>query len=330
MPSSNKSRFWQTLILASVSMIALLIAASWSLDPFGTRVTVIGGPAICAPGIKSGSAVAFAPLVAIARRPETIVLGSSRVLNGFDSKALTHFSGPSANLGVAAVQIGEMHQLFDLAQSRGKLRHMIIGVDLGMFLVRKSPSRLVAVNPNWSNTQIAWVHGVAGRDALSATLRNVHRCRSPQFWIDGSPMAVPGTKLSEDAVERALRRAFARMSRPDLQSIKDRLAEFEMLVADARRRGVRVTLFIGPHRPNWAKHAAAAGLADTEAAVNRNIADISAQHSASLIETNTTAFATRAGLARCADGTTSCHFIDATHYAPTFGRAIAATIEASP
>lgn len=326
MPSSDLARFWRALVLGGGGAFALLITACWLLDPLGVLRPVLGGPTLCAAGIKSGSAVSFAPLVAVARHPQSIVLGSSRVLNGFDTRALAALRGRAANLGVQGATIAEMHELLDLAQSRARLRRVIIGVDLGMVLLDDAPSRLTSVDAAASDTAIAYRHGLFGRDALLATLRNAHRCRAPPFGADGTLASWQPVPLRENAARIALRRSFVRIGRGDTpmsMTIERRLVELEALIADARAGGAKVSILLGPHRSQWRAAVAEAGFAAREARFREAVARLAQSQSARLIDADAPDFAARNALPRCADASNDCHFIDANHYAPNYAQAIA-------
>jgi hypothetical protein len=326
MSSSENTAFWRGLALALVSAFGLACGASWIVDPFGSSRSLLGGPSLCAAGVKSGSPHRHAPLIIVSRRPDTIVLGSSRVLNGFDQAALVALGGNAANLGMPGATIIEMQALLDLAQSRNRLRHVVIGIDPGMVMLPPRPSQLAHIDASTPNTVIAIRHGLIGRDAMIAALRHAHRCRSPQFHPNGSMNHMAFAPLPADEASIALRRTVAplRPSRANAGgAMTTQLAKIDALISDAAKDGARITMILGPHRSGWNAAIAQAGLATENARFRADIAAIASIRNVQFIDADAPDFADVVSIVRCANDTLDCHFINANHYGARIGQALA-------
>ncbi len=312
---------------------AAMLAVTWIVDPFGVLRPVFGGPDSCAPGVKSGDAALTKPLLATVPAPQTILLGTSRVQNGFDLVALSVFPDqPAVNLGIPDASVAEMAALAEIATTRGRVRTIMFGIDTKSFVPPPDRMRLRLVDASQDRNWIALRYGLLDSTAVFAALRNGLRCNSPQFTEFGAPTSPSPTREYTSAeFKRAIARTLTKYQIADggnaEANTSANIVIFTRSVGRAHRSGVRVIILSGPERPDWQSALDHSAYAHLRHRIRVALLAMEARGDAELIDAAAPDFAEQYVIPTCDAGKwPDCQFSDLTHYKHSMGRAVARII----
>ncbi len=329
----NVRGFALALIGQMLLIGAAMLAVTWIVDPFGVLRPAFGGPGWCAPGVKSGDAALTKPLLATVSNPQTILLGTSRVQNGFDPVALAIFPDqPAVNLGVPDASIAEMAALAEMATARGTVRTIVLGIDTKSFVTPPDRMRLRRVDASLDRKWIALRYGLLDSTAVFAALRNGLRCNTPQFTEFGAPTsAAPSRKYTPSEFKQATGRTLTKYQIADGGNADvnadANLATFSHLVARLHRAGIRIVILTGPERPEWQSALDHSAYANLRLRIRLALQAMALHGDAELIDATAPDFATRSAIPACDEGKwPDCQFSDLTHYNHSMGRTFARII----
>ncbi len=234
-------RHYFAMLFALLGAIALF---NGLLDPF----SVFGAPLIAGfNNIKSpGPDRFFKPLQMSARRPHTVLIGSSRVMMGLDP---TDWPGKTYNFGVPAATVPETIALARHALADAPVERLIVGVEYDSFDGRIDyyPSFRLAILGKYAlwrglpDTLISELAVTRSRDTFLFS----HRHASPPYLANGlrlipdKPTAgTPDNRMLEDA------RDYTRVD-AEMVGVDKSLARFAAFIASIPSR-VAVTIFVTP------------------------------------------------------------------------------------
>jgi hypothetical protein len=273
-------RYSLGLIGAALALVALVAAANLIVDPFGVwHVADI-------PGVnaeRTRSAVGrFAKAHALRLfRPGAVILGTSRTRIGLDPEhpGWADGSGPAYNLAFGGATMGEVRDYFEFATREAPVKTAIVGLDLWMFnasrpgdaefdesrlrrggLIRDLPKLLLvnALEPSW-RTLVYNNDLSAGRARLDVSQRyDGHGAWNPDRPFEHRLAFIRTNQayLTTDFFPPP-RRVFCLA---DPSTGVDTLTELGELLDLARRRHVKLTLFISPGHARELEVVRAAGL----------------------------------------------------------------------
>lgn len=234
-------RYFATLF-ALLGAIALF---NGLIDPF----SVFGAPLIDGVNaVKSpGPDRFFKPLQMSARRPHTVLLGSSRVMMGLDPDDLP---GERAyNLGIPAATVPETIALARHALADAPVERLIIGVEYDSFDGRTEyyPSFRLAVLGRfavWRGLPDMLISDLAVTRARNTFLFS-HRHVAPPYLANGLRL-IPDKPTGGTPDNRMLQdvRDYTRLD-PEITGVDRSLARFGEFLASVPRR-VAVTVFVTP------------------------------------------------------------------------------------
>lgn len=332
--SSSRAFLRAFLGLVAAGVLAAL-GMTLLVDPYGVLAPTIGTPTLCPPGNKSGLARQSKLLVPAAIRPRTVLLGTSRVMLGFDAAALERLGPDGANMGVENAQPRDFVDQARAATAWGKVERAYIGADFAAFLGRAAPPLPPAPDPRAGPRLAVLADGLFSIDAVRAAILALRDCRA-RFAPDGSPFYAgerpvwlgPATgAVGLEAVMQDRAEGVAELSPADSRR---RMAELAEAIRIFRRQGAQVTVFIAPYAGEVVDHYRKRGLG---AVFDRWMADVAAMsraNGAHVANFATPAGTAALGLPACAEPGPSCHFHDHIHYDRSTGTAMAEVLARTP
>lgn len=343
---SNSKRFFLGLTATALAALALLLAAAFVMDPRGIVAPAFPGtPMLCAEGTDMAPRE-LKPFIALAHQPREILVGNSRVQNGFaagDARAL--LNRPTANLAVDAARFDEVLALTRQAWSVAPVERVWIGIDYVMFVDRSPP--LLRFPRALDRRHHALRYGVADPAVIRTAaeyLSGGEGCRRPartrlgfqhptysvppsRWWLDN-----PNDRLQVRLGNRLVvqRQVDFHASAPAAERIRLREARRQALgelVREARAKNVRMVLFIAPSHSELLERLATVGLLEDHEAWRRDMATLAAsERSPGLALIDIADDAAVAAAARrwpCTEGAAAgCPFYDLSHYDTPIGRQI--------
>lgn len=318
--------FAMALGITFAVMSLAFAAAALLLDPMGAT----SGNRLCAGGIKADIRLNAKSLIARRTAPATIMLGNSRVDNGFDSVTLARLGpAPRANLATSDAMPAEMAALARDALAGGRLRIAYVGVDFNLAVSPRDPGPVRAI----ADAPLPWLEAQRrtwfGTDMFQAMATFPPDCTalinpdgtSTEARLDSRPR--PGASPRQMALAR---REYARRGL-ELANIGEarmagRLGELRVMVRDLHRAGVKVVLFTGPVRSQLDLIQRESGLDAASTRWHRQLAAMARQEGAVLLDLRSPQVLAAAGVPRCPGGGFDCHFRDLTHYSATVGAAL--------
>lgn len=315
--------FLAWLAASTAALVALLLVATWAVDPLGQ---IPASPRLCGEGIKIGNS--GKALVAAARRPEEVLLGTSRVVAGFAGDDVRAVLGPrAANLALHAASLEEVDVLARNALAAAPVKRLWIGLDFAMFLPSPREARRFSLPaPRMSPRAAGWRYGLFDLNAVQATMLTAMspgRCASPESDRDGfARIPLPSRASADDDLRFDLAGATLTLrSRAALPwprgGYRERLRHLGRLAAEARRKGVETIVFVSPIHPLYAQAIREAGL---EPLHSRWRADLrSALQDAQVVDLTGPALLP----AECVRSSAPhCPFSDMLHFRPEIGRQV--------
>lgn len=333
MPSSDAlestTGYFRGLIGGLMAVFALFSAVMLTVDPLGEG----SGNAICPVGPKTVVTRGVKILLPARFRPQSIMLGTSRVHRGFDSQAMQLVAdGPIANLGVASGYPADFVGLTQESLGAGRLQQVFVGLDFRIFFGVEAAKQASPPSQSYwpwlARKRAAYLSSWAIR-ALPAGLRD---CRATTN-ADGSPLhdtdgASPGgERIAEDLDLMAA--TFRSDASGGEATYLARMAELRTAIRSWRQSGLVVVLFAAPYRKELLNVYREAGLADDFERFHADFAELAKQEGVPFIDLHSQAAIARLGLPECPGGGIGCHFIDMTHYSPTVARRIAPLLRAA-
>jgi hypothetical protein len=316
-------RFLVTLF----ALLAAVAAVNALIDPYG----VLGAPLI--DGINQtkdrGSDRFFKPLQIELRQPHTLLIGTSRVAVGFDTRDVP--GGEAYNLGLLGSTIGEHIAFARYAVANAPIERIVVGLDFEPFVNRaeyRPAFRLAALDshPLWRNLPDLLI---SQRTLLESrnTLLKSRRHEKPRYGDDGTLI---GANLKPDGAtprERVLNwvdnfardRAYAR-GEQSRERVRATLAEFDGFLAGLPPR-IAVYAFVAPVHAALRETLKPTGRDAAYDPWLRGIARICAAHRVPLWD-----FAGYNRITTVAMAESDEYFFDGSHTKPAIGRLILDTL----
>ena len=324
--SLSPTAFLGHVFAAALLGAAPLLFATYLVDPLGQ---IPGGGGLCAEGIKIPERAK--PIIAAARHPQELFLGSSRVLHGIAGDDARALAGPrAANLALVGASLEEVDLLARNALQVAPVARIWIGLDFAMWLPRRGDARPLrqprpGLSANAAGLRYALFDTAAIRAALSAA-RSPELCRRPRYDQDGfSLRPASGDRTPSGEARRFAWRALV----PNLRSragsdaarlethYRAQLARLSALVEAADASGVETVLFLAPLHPLNLRAIEEAGLGPLHRRWRGDVAV--AAGPGRLVDLTGPLPVSPACLRSSAP---DCPFRDLTHYRPAVGRQI--------
>lgn len=331
-PAAAGRRFVIVTFTAAAMMLGGVIGATALTDPTGLLVAGGWPGGICAPGIKSMDDRTLKPVMAAVHRPDQIILGSSRVVRGFDSRGLRPEDGVVLNLGMTGATMTDIDVLARGAVDAAPIRRVWIGLDFGAVAFADTslidPSR---PDPFAGSRSTALRHGLLSPEALKATLglaRYPGACAMPPFDARAflNPVAhdsaPPRAVLPDGPTRTRLLRSWRLAPARRGANYAARMAELDRLLLHLHDRGVEVVLYRSPSHPAYDALVAEAGLAPLHRHWQADTDRIAARFGLVLIAADAPDFLSELQMAGCSGDRADCVFDDAVHFRPEVGAAI--------
>lgn len=335
---SSSRRFLAVLAGFGLVALALLLATAFVTDPRGIVAPAFpNAPRLCAGG-SSLEPRELKPFLALPHQPREILVGNSRVHNGFSAADAAEFLGrPAVNLAVNAIRMDEAAALIRHAWTVAPVERVWLGIDYVMFT---QPASTTIDPPAAMDARLyALRYGVADPAAIRSAVEYLaggEACGRPHTTPLGFVHPVP-------PASRQARKAYRRSAplllqrRIDFDAAipadqrarirRERHALLRQLIVEARARGVRMVLFIAPSHPELTERLGDTPLLRDHESWRREMAALAAAEAYDgLVFLDVSQNAQVAAAARgpeCAEGISpACPFYDFTHYSPWVGRRI--------
>ncbi|HKX08492.1 MAG TPA: hypothetical protein VJN67_09880 [Stellaceae bacterium] len=311
-------------LATAVTAMALIGGVNYAIDPFdlfsAPRLERINT-------VKSVGNIRFAkPLQLEMRRPETVILGSSRSLYGLDPQ---DFPDPARtyDFGIPALSATEMRGYGEHILAEAPVRKIVI--ELGFFQFNRPQS----ATPNYDHAMLgraallrALPIVLFSQEALNRSARTIADSRRGAGPFDRSDgFAYFHLDLAKDPTAAFLKVVdqFAHVGGPygAPQSFEAPMAQYRALLAELNARGIDVVTFIAPEHASLLVVVDRNGLWPLYRAWERRLAEVSAEAGVPLWDFSGYNAYTTTPLA---DGYRT-HF-DANHFRPEIGRLIIARI----
>lgn len=251
------SLYLKTFLCTLIAVFMAIGLVSYVLDPFGMfrgyglRTNYLLGERIWEDSRK------VKDLSLDRLRPDTLIVGNSRVLKGFDvyDPRLLRQLGNIHNLGLSGANMDELSHYTRLAMRGQSLRTLIIGLDIGQFTEARIQDnsetaesaylqRLYVVDmvkrfsyTLWSPQAIkAWMGVITQPHSL--TIRG-----APNFDEDSRTLLASGQRNITLKIEHHVAN---RLRTTDWDSYVRRMHLMDALIADACMQGTVIKLFISP------------------------------------------------------------------------------------
>lgn len=301
-------RFLGMFLGLTAFMVVTVLGLTWAVDPTGFLRHTYGGKKVCAAKVVNPVFLLSPDMISTMDWSDIIWLGSSRVGFGFSAQG-------RANLGLPSASMAEIATLGINAVRSGRVREIRIGLELGQF---SNPGRVVArdVGENWFSRHFpALRHGLFNDRAIVSALRGCAQVASHNQVA--SRIIKPSTA---ELILSASLNGVTRLSVSEREAFyQAAFANLEKLSAEARANGVRVTLWIGPNRSSYWAALSRAGLLPLHTKWKSDLISAAHRSGASLLDID---FSNTPDLTCPGSTDRDCHFVDATHYSPSFGTEI--------
>jgi hypothetical protein len=286
-------------------------------------------PQLCERGIRVDARTGKL-LALTAVRPQELLLGNSRVANGFAEHATIQQLGHSVmNLGLAGATLEEMEVALEQGLHSGVLRRVWIGIDYGMFeqhrpqLVQALESSLLArlrkaiANPDAIGMSYA---------ALAASCHfadmSVHGFVGPTRYVKQARTVGWERVLTRSRI--AMERAFADIALDDPAHRATlglaRRATLARMLGRAQAANVEVILFAGPAHLQYFEAIRRAGLGTDFQRWRDELQTLDARNGVSVFDFSDYAGTHDTELAACNPAQDKdCSMYDVNHYQPAVG-----------
>ena len=315
-------RFLRHFFATVVAAMALIGGFNYAIDPFdlwsAPRFERINA-------VKSVGNIRFAkPLQLEVRRPDTVILGSSRILYGIDPR---DFPDPDRtyDFGIPALSATEMRGYGEHILAETPLKRLVI--ELGFFQFNRPQSAA----PNYDNAMLgraallrALPIVLFSQEALNRsgqTIAESRRGAKPFERSDGFAYFRLDTAKDPTRAFLAVVEQFAHAAGPYAapQSFERPMAEYRALLAELKAKGVDVVTFIAPEHASLLVVVDRNGLWPLYQAWERRLVEVSTEAGVPLWDFSGYNTYTMTPLA---EGYRT-HF-DANHFRPELGRLILA------
>lgn len=317
-------RYVLTLLIATCTVLAGVAAGNYYLDPFGVwhsyaAVSRMAPVTHKKPGIDSDPRFAK-PLQVIRLKPQSIIVGSSRVRDGMDPALMEGLvPGPIMNYGTAGMRATEGARFIRHAVDVAGVKTVIWGLDFFGF------------NDLNMNEM-----GKDGFDILRATYRPQDVARLLIAWptmeltgemfrgtaitlpngFNNAP-ATPASKILQSILRNAAGFGNVPFLYGDFRSFSAHMAEFESAIAYAKERGVQVYLYTSPLHGLVMEAIFQKGSQDTFLAWKKAIAAVAEKYQVPVYDYMTYSSVTTSQGAEAAS-----YFFDGAHFTPLVSRMI--------
>jgi len=272
-PSSSDGAFLRTFVVTFVGLLAAIAALVRITDPMAAF-----GSGIIPPIVSADRDYKAALYRARRPAPEVVLLGSSRIKT-LRPECITALTGePAFNFGVNAAVADDFLAIFRFlrAEPGSRLRQIVLGVEPEAFIGSAAVGRALAqsrmlgrfVSLSPADPDRIW-SDLFSDASLTAALRSVWHYRFdrgalPQEALDPDGLQtrprwdqeIRTGRFPQHSVvlttSRAIRTRY--LGEPHLSP--GRLAQFQLLLREARAAGVRVTAFVPPVHPVLLRDAA--------------------------------------------------------------------------
>jgi len=325
------TRFFAALLATAALALLLLAATLLIVDPLGNG----NGNPLCPAGAKDTNARAAKALVLSRLHPRAIVLGTSRVMIGFDRAALTELGGEdTVNLGVSNGHFSDYRILAEGALAGGRLRTAYFGVD---FASLRDPIVPQPAPSPPASRYAQWRLAYASMDSLHGLITALPNCR-PRIRKEGSPVSAswPGLRGPEELAsskEQVRRRFLRRKAWLDMRGtghFDERLDEFSHLIDRLQANGVEVVLFSAPNRKELLDAVDDAGLRSYLSLWHTKMKRFASNKGVRFVDFSSGPENAALGLPACPSGGNGCHYLDLTHYKPEVARAMVPMLRGAP
>lgn len=332
-PAAAGRRFVVTTLGSVVAMLGAIVAATAATDPTGLLVAGGWAPGLCAPGVKVMDDRDLKPVMSAVHRPDGIILGSSRVVRGFDGQGLNPEDGMVLNLGMTGATMTDIDALARKAVDEAPVRRVWIGLDFGaVAMAEPALTDMPRPEPRGVDPRLASLRrGLFSPEALKATLgllRHPGACRAPPFDARGFVRPGPGEPAGPRAVlpDAAARARLFRVWRltPARRDAlyAARMETLERLLVHLRGRGIAVVLYRSPSHPAYDALVAEAGLGPLHRRWQADTGRLAARRGVVLVAADAPGFVSGIDMPACPGARADCAFHDAVHFRPVVGAAI--------
>lgn len=331
-PVAAGRRFLIVTLATTALLLGGIIAATALTDPTGLLAAGGWSGGICAPGVKSMDDRTLKPVMAAVHRPDQIILGSSRVVRGFDARGLRPEDGVVLNLGMTGATMTDIDAIARGAVEEAPIRRIWIGLDFGAVAMAETslidPSR---PEPFVGSRSASLRHGLLSPEALKATLglaRHPAACATPPFDARAfvNPLAGdltrPRAALPDGPTRARVLRSWRLAPARRGAVYAARMAELDRLLLHLHDHGVDVVLYRSPSHPAYDALVAEAGLAPLHRRWQADTDRLAARFGLVLIAADAPDFLSELEVPRCSGVRTDCAFDDAVHFRPEVGAAI--------
>jgi hypothetical protein len=261
------------LTLALLAAVAGFVVA---VDPYGTFFLVETAWNRYKPDILTHWRTGKTLRVALVE-PETLLVGSSRVLGGLDPDHPTLAGARAFNFGLPGTTYCDFANHLRQIAPRGHLRRVVIGLDIfGANAYFEQPG--CALPPELANAALAFPRVLLSIDTVTDARRTITRRHDldPNIWqpTPNGLAAIDPRTVEKQGGPNATFRHFEQLTLAnsyfplplctfgleDPQSGRFPLRWLERLLADAYEKGMEVTLVINPEHARMTEALVAAGL----------------------------------------------------------------------
>lgn len=249
--------YLKTFAYLSVSIFIFVGMVSYILDPFGMfrayglRTDYLLGDRVWEDQRK------VKDLILDQLHPDTLIVGNSRVLKGFDLDALRLVGdlGIAHNLGLSGANMDELDYYTRIAMNSKRLSTLIIGLDIGQFTETRRQ-----INPDTSNVKFRWEHGVFNTVSKFSYALWSHQVINAWKHVVTEPhsLTMRGEPNFDEDLKAIDRLGYRRVTlsaeyniangfiNADWNSYERRLRLLDALIGDNCTQGTAIKLFISP------------------------------------------------------------------------------------
>ena len=246
--------------------MAAIAVINWLTDPYRLRETESSPVSAVADLAEPGAAFLKAALTIAARKPRTLILGTSRAARALDPihRGLAPEDGPVLNVAMGAASIQQTRMMLVHAHETARVKKAIIGLDLEAFLGGARPDFDATALLGHRDSKPVWLvltSAMCSRDLFFASLQKAIGIR------DAGANLAPQDRFEEQLKSLGGQRGLVWIAEfntfygrlPDLFPLDRSVAswnsderrvksmrEFRALLEYARRQGIELHMFISP------------------------------------------------------------------------------------
>jgi len=250
---STATRYLRTILIASIGMIAAVLALTLLVDPYGTAPFHITIPKVNAVRTERASVDRLVkPYDIILRQPKTLLIGTSRVKEGLDPAALDGTAlAPAYNAGIDFLTVPGTADLLRFVLPRTpSVRVVLIEANFQHFY---SGPRALDMPHGAADLMHDYVSMFLSHSAVAAALRTVAQNKSYQGfnqWLHPDGLVEIWPQDFEYDKEHFINHVINPATRTNRFRIRERQIQwFADIGALCERHHVRCEYFIAPYNP---------------------------------------------------------------------------------